>query len=146
MNQTPDFAWDLFYRDDRFLVYRGRFEIVASLAVLGLIVLVTAAILAWSHNWAQLVRVAFTFLVYSVTLVGGLKVKGAWRAAEPPPPLAYFAVAGGIAGFLSGFLGPHHLFFLMASTATGILLGGAHWLSIRQSWRGFMCLLGWRPQ
>src|SRR6266511_1250535 len=146
MNKMPHFAWDLFYRDDRFLVYRGRFEVVASLAALGLVVLVAAAILAWGHNWSQLTRVAFTFIAYSVTLVGGLKLKRAWCGAEPPPPLPYFALAGGVAGFLSGFLGPHHPFVLMASTTAGILLGGAHWLVILQSCRAFMRLLGWRPQ
>jgi hypothetical protein len=146
MNQTTGFAWDLFYRDDRFVVYRGRFEIVASLTVLGLVVAVAAAILAWDHHWAPLARVALTFLAYVVTLVGGLKVKGTWRAAEPPPPLAYFVLAGVVAGCLSGLLGLHHPLFLMANTASGIVFGGAHWLAIRQSWRAMMRLLGRRPR
>ena len=140
-----DFAWDLFYRDDRFLVYRGRFEIVASLALLGLFAIVAAAVRAIGHHWAQAAGIASTFLAYCLALVGSLKVKGAWRAAQPPPPLAHFAFAGGVAGLLAGLLVQHQPFFSVITIATGLLFGGAHWLAIRQLWRSLMHLLGQRP-
>jgi len=145
MNQMTDFAWDLFYRDDRFLVYRGRLEIVASLTLLGLGAVVAAAVRAFGHHWAQAAGIAFTFLAYSLALIGSLKVKSAWRAAQPPPPLGYFALAGSVAGLLASLLVQHPPFFFMATTASGILFGGAHWLAIRQLWRAFMHLLGQRP-
>jgi hypothetical protein len=129
-------AWDLFYRDDRFIVYHGPLEIVATLFLLLCAVLLISAILAWHRDWLDLKRVLVGFLTYTVLLVGTLKVKGEWRAAEGAPHVGYFAVSAMVAGCVLTFVpssGESRL--LLASVASSACVGILHWLTLWFLWR-----------
>lgn len=138
-------AWDLNWRD-RSIAYHGRFEVVASLAVLTLLVVLALVGLALDGNWPKLGRVALSFFAYTIALVGGLKWAGEWRPSpspSSPPSVKFFLFAAAVAGLVSGVAWREFSWlFLAASLVSAPLVGVVHWFAIRQIWRSLRHLAG----
>ena len=102
----------------------------ASLMILGFVVLLALAGLAFAQNWIKLLRVAVAATVYL-----GVLVLVARRHAPPPdePRWRSFATAGALAGLASGVLRPDAVLrVVLADVAgAGLLLATAHWLAVR---------------
>lgn len=108
-------------------------DLIASLLLLGSVVLLGIAGLATDGNWPKVARVSTAFLTYVVVL---LAAAGARRSTDAGIPFRAFALSGGASGLASGLVRPE---VESAVVATGIfagalLLGGFHWLALTQ-WR-----------
>lgn len=108
-------------------------DLIASLLLLGAVVLLGIAGLAMDGNWPKVARVSTSFLTYVVVL---LAVAGARRSTEAGIPFRAFALGGGASGLASGLVRPDVESAVVAAGifAGAFLLGGFHWLALTQ-WR-----------
>jgi hypothetical protein len=126
------FAWDIYHRDDRFIVYRGRLEILATLFAAALGLGATIALLAITHRSIAARSLLIACAIYAVVLIGSLKLTGRWASSLEPVPLLYFAVSGlaaGVGGVLAR--GAPDLQRSLPLIAAAFVLGGFHWFCLR---------------
>ena len=107
----------------------------ATLAVLAFVVGIAALGLALDRNWLKLARVLLAAGAYAGVLVTAFR-RLASRARVHWRP---FAVAGGVAGGVSGVVRPGIDVRLLLASIKGaaLLLGSAHWLALRW-WQRFV--------
>ena len=136
MDQRKPVAWDLFYRDGRFVVYHSRFEIVATLCLVGIAALLAAVALFLSHNASAPIRLLVGYLAFATFLVASLKLARDWRAVETPPSPIYFISAGALAGCI-GALVPRYVGLSFALKIVGIVVASAslYWFALWLLWR-----------
>ena len=110
---------------------KGRRDLVISLSVLALVIAFAIAGLAIDGNWPKILRVGAGFLTYCCVLLGILRVD-----RESRPRFTWFAVAGALAGMVSGLVRPeiHITTVLVQAIAGAVLIAGAHWLALLH-WR-----------
>jgi len=112
----------------------SRRDLRLSLALIGAVVVFALIGLATDHNWPKLLRVSLAFATYAGSLLGS--TRRARAGADRPISYSWFALAGALAGLVSGIVRPEFRFdVLVAGTmAAAILLAGVHWLALRY-WR-----------
>ena len=105
-----------------------RSDLLASLAVVGAVLVVALSGLAYDGNWPKFARVLASAVAYACVVLVALR--GGRRAYWQ------FALAGTAAGMVSGLLRPElHPRLIVAGALLGaVLLGGLHWLALL-SWR-----------
>jgi hypothetical protein len=108
----------------------ARRDLLASVALLGLVVALALIGLALDGNWPKVIRVACAAAAY-VTILLSLASRGA-----EPARYVWFAAAGAAAGLVSGMLRPVPDLapVLTVTIAASLLLGGVHWAAVR-FWR-----------
>ncbi len=137
MDGRQHVVWDLYYRNARFIVYHGRFEIVATIFLFAIALLLAAAVLASRHNWPTVVRLLVGYITFATSLVGSLKLRGDWRAAESPPSVSHFIVAGVLAGCTLALIpGRAGTISMLMIVAVAMSFGLLHWLSLWILWQG----------
>jgi hypothetical protein len=106
-----------------------RRDLVASLAVLGAVLVIALSALAYNGNWPKFARVLASAVAYACVVL--LASRGGRRAYWQ------FAVAGAAAGMVSGLVRPElqPRLIVVGALLSAVLLGGSHWLALR-SWRG----------
>ena len=104
-----------------------------SFVVLGAVVLIALIGLAAAHNWPKLLRIAMAFGSYATVLLGGSRLRS---SSDPNAAVPYwmFAVAGAIAGLVSGVVRPTILVpvVLVSVVAGAFLLSTVHWAGARR--------------
>lgn len=113
-------------------VDRVRYNLILSLAAIGLIIALGVIQLGLQGNWPKVLRVSAAFLAYSTFLL--YLARWSPRALLP---FYMFAIAAGAAELCSGWLRPDWRAsdsFTMPLIAA-LLLGGFHWFVLRV-WQG----------
>jgi hypothetical protein len=107
-----------------------RRDLLASVALLGVVVALALIGLALDGNWPKVIRVACAAATY-VTILLAFASRG-----EGPARYWWFAAAGAAAGLVSGMLRPVPDLapVLTGTVAAALLLGGVHWTAVR-FWR-----------
>ena len=110
-------------------------DLLASLALLGVVVAIALGSLALDENWWKLARVALAASAYAALLLAGGRTRARGDRATPPR-FRVFLLAGGCAGLLSGVVRPAPSVpeTLALAVLGATLLGGLHWLALRR-WR-----------
>jgi hypothetical protein len=113
-----------------------RHDLRVSLALVSAVVVFALIGLATDHNWPKLLRVSLAFATYAGSLLAFTNARRADASAEALIEYRWFAIAGALAGLVSGIVRPEfRLDVLVAGTgAASVLLAGVHWLALRY-WR-----------
>jgi hypothetical protein len=114
----------------------ARFDLLASLGVLTVVVTFALAGLATDANWPKLLRVACSFATYAGVLLGLARAFPARLEASRSVPFAWLSAAGAAAGVVSGLVRPEIVTGMLVggTLAAATLLAGVHWLALRH-WR-----------
>lgn len=109
-------------------------DLIASMALIGLIIVLALSQLAWDGNWQKFLRVSVAFFIYASVLLSSVRWVG--RAADIAYSFWLFAMAAGTAEIASGWLRPDWKLSdtLTLPLAAALLIGGVHWLALR-AWR-----------
>ncbi|HEU4648721.1 MAG TPA: hypothetical protein VFS33_06640 [Gemmatimonadales bacterium] len=100
--------------------------LLGSLALLGIIIALALAQLAWAGNWPKVLRVAAAAATYAAVLLPLCRTHVTLR------PSAFIA-AGAAAGAVSGLVRPTTSAALVGASVLGaaLLLGPLHWWALR---------------
>ena len=111
----------------------GPRPMVASLWLGGIILVLALGGLVVQRNWPKVLRVSVAGVTYGLIVMAMLRAAGRWDGPDEGVPFWPFALAGAVAGFLSGVVRPQWDARLVLASITGaaLPLAGVHWLAVR---------------